>query len=32
VRERHLIRWEVAFEHAPIWAKLLNAIRHQGRH
>src|SRR4029453_11259892 len=30
VGERHLIRWEVAFEHAPVWAKLLNAVCHQG--
>jgi hypothetical protein len=32
VGERHLIRREVAFEHAPVWAKLLNAVRHQGGH
>src|SRR5713101_1818316 len=32
VGERHLIRREVAFEHAPVWAKLFNAARHQGRH
>jgi hypothetical protein len=32
VGERHLIRRKVAFEHAPVWAKLLNAVRHQGGH
>ena len=32
VRERYLIRREVAFEHAPIRAKLRNAGGHEGRH
>src|SRR5712691_1877825 len=32
VGERHLIGWKVAFEHAPVRAKLLNAERHEGRH
>ena len=32
VRERHLIRWEVAFEHTPVRAKLLNTRGYKGRY
>ena len=32
VGERHLIRREVAFEHAAVGAKLLDAVGHERRH
>jgi hypothetical protein len=32
VGERHLIHREVTFKHAAVRAKLLNAVRHEGRH
>src|SRR5712691_9399572 len=32
VRERYLIGREVAFKHAPVGAKLRNAVRHEGCH
>ena len=32
VRKRHLVRWEIAFEHTPVGAKLLNTRGHKGRY
>ena len=32
VGERHLVRWEVAFEHAPVRPELLDTIVHPRRH